>query len=120
MKPSFLRYLRLSVATIVAVLSILAFCGKFYGVKIFDTQLMPLVQSALIDTTLGVLILLAVLLVITLIFGRVYCSMLCPLGILQVFLMWLFTPLKKLLKRNQPFVQKHYAFAYLLAAVCFG
>lgn len=83
-------------------------------------QLVPLVQSALLNTTLTALILLVILLAITLVFGRIYCSMLCPLGILQELLMLLFSPLKKLLKMEQSFEQKHYAFAYLLAAVCFG
>lgn len=120
MRLSFLKYLRRTVATIVAILCILAFGGKFYGIKIFDIQLVPLVQSALLNTTLSALFLLAVLLIITLIFGRVYCSALCPLGILQELMMLLFKPFKKLLKINQPSVQQHYAFAYLLAAVCFG
>ena len=120
MRPSFLKYVRRTVAVIVAILCVLAFSGKFYGIKIFDIQLVPILQSALLNTTLSVLILLVILLGVTLVFGRIYCSTMCPLGILQEFMMLLFKPLKKLLKISQPTVQEHYTFAYLLAAVCFG
>lgn len=116
----YLKYLRWLVAATVLILCILAFCGKFYGVHIFDIQLVALTQNALLNTSLGLLILLTALLVITLIFGRVYCSALCPLGILQELLMLIFIPIKKILKKNEPFVQKHYGFSYILAAVCFG
>ena len=116
----YLKYLRWLVAATVLILCILAFCGKFYGVHIFDIQLVALTQNALLNTSLGLLILLTALLVVTLIFGRVYCSALCPLGILQELLMLIFSPIKKVLKKNEPFVQKHYGFSYILAAVCFG
>lgn len=120
MKLSLLKYLRWFASATVFILCILAFSGKFYRVKIFDTQITALVQSALLNTTFTVLILLLLLLTVTLIFGRIYCSVLCPLGILQELLMLLFLPIKKLLKKNQPFLQKHYGFSYMLAAVCFG
>ena len=120
MKLFYLKYVRWLIAAVVFILSILAFSGKFYGIKIFDVQVAVLVQSALLNTTLSVLILLIALLAITLIFGRVYCSTLCPLGILQELMMLVFTPLKKLLKKDEVLKQRHYAFAYLLAAVCFG
>ena len=116
----YLKYLRWLVAAVVFILCILAFSGKFYGIQIFNAQFAALTQNALLNTSLFVLILLIVLLVITLIFGRIYCSVLCPLGILQELLMLMLTPIKKLIKRNEPFIQKHYKFSYMLAAVCFG
>ena len=120
MKQVYLKYIRRIVALTVFVLCILAFSGKFYGIKIFDVQISALVQSAMLNTTVGALVLLVALLLITLIFGRIYCSTLCPLGLLQELLMILFYPLKKMLKINRPFWQKHYGFSYMLAAVCFG
>lgn len=45
-------------------------------------QILPAVAGALDGVILG-LIIFAVLVLLTLLFGRVYCSFLCPLGILQ-------------------------------------
>ena len=120
MKLIYLKYLRWLMTSLVVVLSILGFSGKYYGIQIFDIQFVALVQNAFLNTTLYMVMLLLVLMAITVIFGRVYCSMLCPLGIFQEILMLLFAPLKKLLKMSTPYVQKHYVFSYVLAAVCFG
>lgn len=106
------RYLRGIVAVIVGVLSVLAFMGLFYPVQIFDVQLTALLQRALVDFSLFTGILLAGLLVVTFLFGRIYCSTLCPLGLYQEFLMLLF-------HRKVP-VQKNKPYKYFLAAITFG
>lgn len=49
---------------------------------------------------------------LTLLFGRVYCSTLCPLGLFQEFLMLLF-------RRKVP-TEKNRPYKYFLAAVVFG
>lgn len=106
------RYLRGIVAVIVGVLSVLAFMGLFYPVQIFDVQLTALLQRVLVDFSLFTGILLAGLLVVTFLFGRIYCSTLCPLGLYQEFLMLLF-------HRKVP-VQKNKPYKYFLAAITFG
>ncbi len=40
-------------------------------------------------------IVLLILIILTLIFGRLYCSIICPLGVMQDFLSWLFGRFKK-------------------------
>ena len=74
-------YIRGAVAAVIGILSVLAFMGLFYPVQIFDVQLTPLLQRVLVDFSLFAGILSAGLLVITFLFGRVYCSTLCPLGL---------------------------------------
>ena len=77
---------------VVAMLVLLAFAAAFSGMLVGDTstwqnapacvQFVP----ALLRVVHGcwpALAVLAVLLVLTLLFGRVYCSWVCPLGILQ-------------------------------------
>ena len=56
------RYLRIVIAVIAAALTILAFAGLFYPIKIFDIQLTALLQRFLIDFSLSAGILLAGLL----------------------------------------------------------
>ena len=80
-KRQILRYLRAGAAIIVGVLSILAFAGLFYPIKIFDIQFTALLQRILVDFSLAAAILLVSLLLLTLIFGRLYCSVLCPFGL---------------------------------------
>ena len=106
------RYLRGSIVVVVGILSVLAFMGPFYPLQVFDVQLMALLQRALVDLSLFVGILLAGLLIVTFLFGRIYCSTLCPLGLYQEFLMLLF--------RRKVSLQKNKPYKYFLVAIVFG
>lgn len=89
MKRNKLYYIRLCVAAIVLGLSVSAFLG-FYPVKIFDMQFTAVLQNAWLRHFAEAGVILALLLLLTLLFGRIYCSTLCPLGILQEALMMIF------------------------------
>lgn len=106
------RYLRGGIAVAAGVMMILALAGVFYPVKIFDIQLTALLQRVLVDFSLAAGILLAGLLLLTLVFGRVYCSTLCPLGLFQELLMLL-------LRRKVP-AEKNRPYKYFFAAAVFG
>ncbi len=108
----FYRYLRGGLAVVVGIMAVLAFAGLFYPIQVFDVQLTALLQRVLVDFSLFAAVLLAALLIISLLFGRIYCSMLCPLGLYQEFLMLLF-------RRRVP-VQKNRPYKYFLAAVVFS
>ncbi len=119
MKNLWLRYGRLLAAIIIGILCLLAFLDKFYPLQIFDLQFAPLIQRVLVHDSPTVLCLLLGVVFLTLLLGRIYCSILCPLGLFQEFLIWLYTPFKKWLKfKNKP--QKHYLVAYMPMLVCFG
>ncbi len=83
MKQKHLKYIRIAVAAVMFVL----FVGVGIGIRqlnaILVTQfgpgLMSLTSVFFVDT-LAAVVLIAV---VTLLFGRIYCSILCPLGILQ-------------------------------------
>lgn len=83
------RYLRAGAAVIIGILSVSAFAGLFYPLKIFDLQPTALLQRVLVDFSLFAVILAAALVFFTFLFGRIYCSILCPLGLYQEFLMLL-------------------------------
>lgn len=105
-------YIRITVTAIIGILSVLAFTKMFYPLPIFDIQLTALLQRTLLNCSLFTAILLAGLLIITLLFGRIYCSTLCPLGLYQELLMLLF--------RRKNSVQKNKPYKYFLAAIVFG
>ena len=104
--------IRCIIAWVTGILCFLAFFSAFYPVKIFDLQLTALLQRFLVDVSLTAAILLSALLLLTLFFGRVYCSTLCPFGLLQEFLMLFF-------RRRTGYRQNRPA-KYFLAAVFFG
>ena len=83
MKQKHLKYVRIAVAAVMFVL----FFGVGIGVRQFDAILVTQFGPGLIRLTSGVFLgtLAAVVLIaaVTLLFGRIYCSVLCPLGILQ-------------------------------------
>ena len=76
--------IRLIIAVVVLILAVLAICG-IYPVKILDLQFTALFQRALITTTFSAVTLLLLLIILTIVFGRFYCSTICPFGILQEF-----------------------------------
>ena len=75
--------IRFSIAIISLLLAIAGICGIFYSIKIFDIQFLPVLQRVFIDFSITALLLLLGIIILTLIFGRLYCSLLCPLGIIQ-------------------------------------
>lgn len=103
---------RLACAIAVGALALVAFWAHFYPVKILDIQFLALIQKTFIDFSVFSFVLLIFLIAATLIFGRIYCSILCPLGLYQEFLMWLF-------RKRVPF-QKNTKTKYFLAAVLYG
>lgn len=75
-----LRYVRITAATATALLFIAAFIYLPTAV-LASFQAVPL----LLRFTLGTLIIFALLAVLTVLFGRIYCSCFCPLGAIQDF-----------------------------------
>lgn len=105
--------IRLIIAGIVGIVSLIAILSSFYPIQLLDIQFTPLVQRLIFDFSAAAIVLFTVLLLGTLIFGRFYCSTICPFGILQEF-MSLLTKRKK----NNPC--KNYGFKYLIAGLTFG
>ena len=82
-------------------------------------QLVPSVLGTLSGAAVSAVI-LGVLLLLTLLFGRVYCSFICPLGILQdiVFRIRRWLAPKRFLKFSRPVPWMRYGVLALLAACC--
>lgn len=84
-----LRMFRLIAAIAVLIIFLLSFVDfrqtfpKTWGHYLAQIQFTPALESTLAGVVWPSLVILALLLVGTLIFGRVYCSFLCPLGIFQ-------------------------------------
>ncbi len=123
--------IRLGIAAIVGILSVLAFFGIFYKLKFLNAEFTPLLQSVIFDFKWGAFFILLGVVIVTLLFGRFYCSTLCPLGILQEFFMYFEKikvgkyPIEQLfcihrLNPKAPRPQKSLPFKYLIAAITFG
>ena len=107
-----LKYLRFVVAMIALGAVVLLFSGKDYPVKILDVQFTAALQRTILDGTVFAACLFAGIIVLTLLFGRIYCSTLCPLGLAQEIVGLLF--------RRKIRLQKSNPFKYILAALVFG
>jgi len=105
--------IRLIISAIVGILSILAVCGVFYPVKFMDIQFTPMLQRLIFDFSVAIAVLFGIIIILTILFGRFYCSIICPFGILQEFISFLRNK-----KKNT--IQKNYGFKYLIAGLTFG
>ncbi|MEG1934748.1 MAG: 4Fe-4S binding protein [Rikenellaceae bacterium] len=95
-----LRYLRIAIAIVVGALFLYVFTG-FSGseesrfiARISHLQIVPALIAGFTVITIAFLIL-------TLLFGRIYCSVLCPLGLLQDLISRISNMVKKLMKRKK-------------------
>ncbi|MBR0239906.1 MAG: 4Fe-4S dicluster domain-containing protein [Bacteroidales bacterium] len=82
-----LRKLRILLATLVMAVVIVLFVAPWEGDPwplgfISEWQLVPAILA-------GNLLIIGILALITILFGRLYCSVICPLGILQDVISWL-------------------------------
>ena len=74
--------IRIIIITFILIASILAFWG-LYPFKFLDVELGALIQRLSVNYSIAALALFLSLFILTLLFGRVFCSLLCPFGILQ-------------------------------------
>lgn len=86
-KNKIIYRLRLAVSVIILIVSFLAFTTTFnFFTKFFVIQLGPCIASLAASFSVSVLIFGLLILFLTFLFGRFYCSLVCPLGILQNFI----------------------------------
>lgn len=116
MKNKTLYRLRVSIASIIFILSLLGIFGVFYSIKIFDIQFMPVFQRLIIDFSIPALVIFLALVGLTLCFGRIYCSLLCPFGILQEFI----GCIKHRFIKNKSSKQVNSPIKYFVAAIAWG
>lgn len=83
-----LRKIRITLSIVSITLVTLLFLGVVLNPFMAKIQFLPAVMA--MD-----FVVIAVLLVLTLLFGRVYCSVVCPLGIMQDFFSWIGGRFKK-------------------------
>lgn len=117
--------IRLTIAAIIFILAVLGLLGIFYPVKVLDIQLAPLLQRVFIDFSIMAAVLLASIIILSFIFGRLYCSVICPFGILQEFFGLIKNLFRKKLKigksvTGSDFRSTNYPLKYFVAAIVFG
>ncbi len=113
LNPRVIQKVRLFIAFTVAILCVVGFLGIFYPIKIFDIELTPLLQRTITDFSIFAAILLALVFIVTFIFGRIYCSTVCPLGLIQELCLLIYHRKKLPQHKNAPY-------KYFIAAIAFG
>ena len=94
---------RIIISIIVLILTILGISAIFYPVSFLDIQFIPLLQRVLVDFSAMAVILLCILILFTLLFGRLYCSIICPWGIIQEIISLIRGKNKEKQRLNLPF-----------------
>jgi len=113
-KNKIIYIVRLFVSAIILICCFFAFTTTFsFFAKFFLLQLGPGIASLAASFSVTVLIAVLAILIFTFLFGRFYCSIICPLGILQNFIN--FFSLKK--SNNY---KNFYKTRYTIAAIVFG
>lgn len=113
-KNEILYKVRLIFAGVVFALALLGIQGIFYPVKLFDIQFLPLLQRVIVDFSITAAVLLILLIAVTFIFGRIYCSLVCPFGIFQEIIGFI---KQKFSKSSR---QVNFPLKYFVAAVVWG
>ena len=110
-----LRKLRITLAIIMILMITLLFVGVGYGISHWagwtaKIQFIPALLSL-------PYVVAAAIIVITLLFGRIYCSIICPLGIMQDIYSWLGGKFKK---NRFSYVKEHKWLRYTVCVVFFA
>lgn len=82
-------YIRLFFAILFILFTFLGFIGVFYQIKLMDIQFISIIQKLICDFSYISLGMMIFIVLITIISGRLYCSTLCPFGILQELISFL-------------------------------
>jgi polyferredoxin len=112
------KLIRITLATIIFVLIGLFFCDFAHILPLSFANFERIqVVPAILAKSIYVLV---SLIVITLLFGRIYCSIICPLGIFQDFIAWLSRRGKKKNKRRwwYKYARPYNILRYSLLSIC--
>ena len=88
MKLKHLKYVRIALVSVMFVLFVAVGIGVRQLDAVLVTQFGPGLMRLTSGLFLGTLAAVVLIAAVTLLFGRVYCSVLCPLGILQDVIAW--------------------------------
>ena len=108
-----LRKTRITLAVISILLVTLLFLGIDYGI---NQWLGWMAKIQFLPALLALNFILEILLLVTLLFGRIYCSVICPLGILQDIYSWLGGKFKK---NRFSYVKEHKWLRYSVLVIFF-
>ncbi len=118
----FPRRLRITIAVAVYVIITCGFLNMSGGNTLSQALLRTQFVPALVSLLTGSALALALLVLLTLLFGRVYCSFLCPLGIWQDIIIRISDFTKKISnkgkKPKKEYKKPHNIFRYTVLCLC--
>ncbi len=107
-----LYFIRLSISLVILILAIAGITGILYPLAIFDIQFTPVLQRVFFDYSIAAMVIIALIILLTFLSGRFYCSLLCPFGALQEIIC--------LISRKDNEKQKNLPVKYFISAVTLG
>ena len=124
--PMLPRIIRVVLSALVFALVIFAFCHDRYSAgfaarsaaRFLPPQAGPAFLAAIATGATAALVVSAAFIVLALLFGRVYCAFMCPLGILQDFLGWITR--RKCKPQKNPRILRYSIFAATLGLLAAG
>ena len=105
-------------AGVIFTLALLGLLGIFYPVKVFDIQFLPVLQRVITDFSVVALVIFVVLAGMTFLFGRLYCSLICPFGITQEIIGFIKNKIRKPNSKSKRV--GNFPLKYFVAAICWG
>ncbi|MCQ2790009.1 MAG: 4Fe-4S binding protein [bacterium] len=103
--------IRVCMSLVVFIATVFVIFG-ILNLKLLHLQIVPSLQRLIVEFSIGVLVYLIFLILVPLFFGRFYCSLICPLGLFQEFLLFLN-------KKKYSFKPRYFV-KYFIAAIVLG
>ncbi|MCQ2736269.1 MAG: 4Fe-4S binding protein [bacterium] len=110
--------LRTIAACLVLAVAASAFTGLAYSAKVLDLQIFSLVQRNIVSFSVYSAVLLAFIILLSFFGGRIYCSLICPLGIVQELAFRIGGKIKPLKRKGA--YSKGNVWKYFIAAAFWG
>ena len=109
---------RLTMAGVIFTLAVLGILGIFYPVRIYNIQFLPIIQRVITDFSIIAVVLFVFVIGLTFLFGRIYCSVICPFGIVQEIAGFIRNQIYK--SKGKPKRAGNFPLKYFIAAIAWG
>ena len=116
MRKKCLKTTRNAIAILFVLLFSFFLINNSYKFSIFDFQFFPALERLLLDFSYIALFIFLFLILLTILFGRIYCSFFCPLGLFQEIIFYIGKPFCKFNKK----FEKNKIYKYIIACVFYG
>lgn len=109
----YLYKIRLSIAVLIFIITVFSFLGYIFSYKIFNLYIINTIKNIQLDVSVFYIDILVLFLLLSLLFGRLYCSLICPIGFLQEIILFF------RLKKSNKYLKNNYL-KYIFTSILWG